>query len=138
LSLLSKEEILVVDVIVSEGIKVIKAGECPSRILKMIKTLNKELKNIGQMSMVTHNKILNLLNSFSHPGGPYFPPRKLRTVCKRIAFEMFPEGRIYRWLTHTVFSLMHPFQVSKSVAFHTYNTITEGFKYCVAGCCKRG
>lgn len=61
------------------------------------------------MSRVTQNKILSVFNDFSHPGGPFFPPRSIRSFSKKAMGIMFPEGKQGRKVTHTVFRAFHPF-----------------------------
>ena len=73
-----KYDILVVDTLLCESIKVIRVLDSSQKIMKMIENMVDEFKHLPRISRVTQNKTLNMLNNFSHPGGPYFPPRELR------------------------------------------------------------
>ena len=73
-----KYDILVIDTLLCESIKVIRAFDSSKKIIRMIEEMVCEFRQLPRMSRVTQNKTLNMLNNFSHPGGPYFPPRELR------------------------------------------------------------
>ena len=81
------------------------------------------------MSKVTQNKILNTFNDFSHPGGPYFPPRKVRQYAIKAMSIMFPEGKKARKLVHNFFRLLHPYYWSQSVAYHSLSYTQSTIHY---------
>lgn len=81
------------------------------------------------MSKVTQNKILNCFNDFSHPGGPYFPPRHIRQLALKVVNVMFPEGKKARKLVHNFFRLLHPYYWSQSVAYHSLNYTKDTLGY---------
>ena len=77
------------------------------------------------MSKVTQNKILNMLNNFSHPGGPYFPPRELRQVALKASQDLFPEGCNERMLAHQIFRILHPWYAIQSIIYHVFTFLYE-------------
>uniref|UniRef100_A0A7S3N108 Uncharacterized protein n=1 Tax=Strombidium inclinatum TaxID=197538 RepID=A0A7S3N108_9SPIT len=92
---------------------------------------------VPRMSKTTQNKLLNLLNQFSHPGGPFFPPRELRQIALQASGELFPEGQSERMLTHNIFRVVHPWYLTKSFVFHSLRYVNQGAEIIRSMCGRR-
>ena len=123
-----KARIVCIDLVISDTLKLLKFVQQQDAILQIMHKFVL-FKNLPYMSKVTQNKILNCFNDFSHPGGPYFPPRQVRSFAIKVMGIMFPEGKKARKLVHNFFRLLHPYYWSQSAAYHSLNYAKSTIDY---------
>eukprot|EP00347_Sterkiella_histriomuscorum_P013204 403365609 len=120
--------VICIDILISETLKLMRIMQQQEPLLKLMQKFVL-LKDLPYMSKVTQNKILNCFNDFSHPGGPYFPPRQVRQYAIKVMSVMFPEGKKARKLVHNFFRLLHPYYWSQSVAYHSLSYTKQTLGY---------
>jgi len=120
---------------ISESLKMMRSLDQSDKISNMITNMVTEFKETPRMSKVTQNKILNLLNAFQSPGGPYFPPRELRQLALKASTDLFPEGQNARMLTHIIFRIAHPWYTTQSIVHHCLKGVATTCK--MLCCCSK-
>jgi len=97
----------VVEILVDEITLQIKEIKDANSLEKMLGKL-RILKYVN-MNKLTKNRIQILLNSYLSPGGPFFPPRAVRKMARKVMEFLFPRGKRVRLVIHSLFRLLHPF-----------------------------
>ncbi|KAJ3432868.1 k-stimulated pyrophosphate-energized sodium pump protein [Anaeramoeba flamelloides] len=80
-----------------------------------------------QLSKISENTLRSILYSFSYPGAPYYPTRKIRQQARIMLNLLFPSGKNLRTILYSIFRLFHPVYTFKSVTHFLKNNITSFF-----------
>ncbi|KAJ3439454.1 k-stimulated pyrophosphate-energized sodium pump protein [Anaeramoeba flamelloides] len=80
-----------------------------------------------QLSKISENALRSILYSFSYPGAPYYPTRKIRQHARIMLNLLFPSGKNLRTILYSIFRLFHPVYTFKSVTHFLKNNITSLF-----------
>lgn len=71
------------------------------------------------LSRVVANRLHTALHQFATPGGPRFPPRRVREAASATIDTLFPHGSAVRRVVHLAFRLLHPVRACTSACHWT-------------------
>ena len=102
-----KAEILTIDDVVSEGLKLLKSFKSAEQITFLMIRLC-VLRSVDEMSALTQNKFVNTVMEYSHAQGPWFAPQEVRHQALSTVGIVFPEGHTGRVIINYAFRALHP------------------------------